>query len=202
MQLDALRGDPRLAADVDDNAVKGATILTRRQCAQDLFGAGAVDKVAAALPERSRDAWTKPRFAAAWVPMPQLVDIDAAIIGELLGGDPARLREVAQHSAKLELNALYRFLLKLGSPGFVVKRLSVAFSTKVRRGRVVDEALVDKGARMVLHDAALPRYYCEHAVPSWGVAAVELTGATGVVSTKEKCRHRGDDVCAWTIRWT
>jgi hypothetical protein len=199
--LDPVVGDPRLRAQMHDNAVKGATILTRRQCVDDLFGADAAQKIADALPAATRDVWTKPRLANAWVPMAQLVDVDGAIIGQLLGGDPSRIRELAKHSANLELNALYKFLLRLGSPDFVVKRLSVAFSTKVQKGTLTHHAGDGTRARLVLSDVVLPRYYCEHAMPCWGETAVALTGAKQVVGTKDKCRHDGHDVCAWTIAW-
>jgi len=199
---EGMRGAPHLRAAIEDNAVKGATVLTRRQCVAEMFGPDAPAKVADALPASSRDAWTKPHLASAWLPMAQLIDVDTAIVTSLLGGNIPRIREVAIHSANLELNALYKFLMRLGSPDFVVKRLSVAYSTKIQKGRLVHHAGDGTKNRLELHDVVLPKYLCEHAMPQWGQTAVELTGAKGVTATKNACRHDGKPTCAWTISWT
>ncbi|MEW5848783.1 MAG: hypothetical protein AB2A00_08210 [Myxococcota bacterium] len=199
--LDPIMGNPALGAQVLDNEMKGATILTRARCVEDMLGKAALEKVAAALPPDVVDVWRKPPLATSWIPIRQLVEVDRAIITALYGGDVSRIRDLALRGAQYELNAIYRFLLKLGSPGFVMKRLSVAFSAKVKRGVLAEVKSEPNTVTLALREAVLPLYFCEHTMNTWAATAVELTGAKDVKVQQLECRHRGGAACTWVTTW-
>lgn len=198
---DLVYGAPAMRADVLKTEVKAVALESRRRAVLARFGEEGVARVAETLPDEPRRLWSGAAFTSSWLPIAPQLEVDRAILRVLCGDDLERLVTIVTEAAESELHLLYRFLLKLGSPGFLLKRIGVAFETKVRPGSM---RFVEGGERFgmsEIHDVVLPPYVCARTAPAWAARALELTGARDVETVHTAFRHRGDPCCRYETRW-
>lgn len=198
---DLIYGAPPLRDEVGRCEVKAVTLESRRRTVQARFGDEGVAKVAAALSGEPLRLWTSPLFTSAWLPIAPQLEVDRAIIEQLCDGDLDRMVALVTEAAESELHLVYRFLLKLGSPAFLLKRMGVAFETKVRPGKMRVLEIGERFGVSEITDVVLPPYVCGRTAPGWAARALELSGARGVESVQVACRHRGDPTCRYETRW-
>ena len=118
-----------------------------------------------------------------------------------------KLREGLKYSDGTEVKAsdfenTMKRLLKLGSPTFLLKRIGVAFETKVRPGKMLLVESRERFGVSEIHGVVLPPYVCARTAPAWAARALEMSGARDVETVHVACRHRGDDCCRYETRWS
>lgn len=198
---DAIWGDPALRDEVNRGEVKAGVIDTRRNAIDALYGVGAFEKAIPHMPAEVARVAKNPPYYMAWMSFETLGAIDSALITHVLGGDTAKMRAVVAEGARLELNVLYKFLLKLGSPGFVLKRLGVVFSSKARPGLLKEEHIGANDATMTMTQMVLPYYYYAHVLPAWAETALALSGAKRPEVLMQACPHWGDTMAKYHVAW-
>lgn len=181
--------------------MKAGVIATRRQVIEKRYGERGVQAVGAALGAEDRAMFLSPPFVAAWVSLEILGRIDEAIIRTHLGSDPARTAGIADEAAMYELNAVYTFLLKLGSPEWVLKRIGTVFGSKARPGVLRETKTANKQTWLELSGMVMPFYYVAYVMPAWATRAVALTGGKDCRVELLECQHWGDPRTAWRVDW-
>jgi hypothetical protein len=117
-------------------------------------------------------------------------------------GDVSKMKHFGWAVAKYDLSTLYKVLFKLGSPGFIIKRVGVVYGTYVRGGgELTGEDAGNKSANVTFIKGVLPRYFCTYGVPGWFSAALELSGGTRVDVRETECVHAGGTRCRWHATW-
>lgn len=199
--FDPVLGDLSLLPTILDNEVKALGFEGRVRYLTQRLGRTGFQDFTARLSEDARRSLLAPPLASAWVPFGPMLEVDRAIIRELMGGDPAQFKTMAMDVARADVASVYQFVLRLAGPALVLKRLSVTYSARVRPGSLVAEQLTDKSAVGRLVGGVVPWYTCEYNVAGWIAVGLEMCGAKDVEVRQTHCRHRGDEGCRWTVRW-
>lgn len=199
-KIDPFLGSEALFPVLWDNKAKAGVVEGRKNAVAKLWGPKAVHDVTERLPERLHPLWLRP-VTSQWVPMKDAVDIDVVIVDHFLQSSPEAFLAVTNAAAEADLNLVYRFILRMKDPAFVLKRIGVAFSTKIQRGRIEVKEVGVKQMSIELHDVVMPLYACGHTMAGWAAKAALLTGAARCDIPKLQCRHKGDPICSWRATW-
>lgn len=181
--------------------VKAGVPDTRRRVIEQRYGQRGVDAVAALLNAEDRALFLTPPLVTTWVSLDKLARIDEAIVRAHLGGDASRMGAVADEAASFELHVIYTYLLKLGSPEWVLKRLGTVFGAKARPGVLRETSTGNKQSWLELVGMVMPHYYLAHVMPSWAMRAVLLTGGKDPRVELIESPHFGDRRAYWHVEW-
>lgn len=199
--IDQVWGDPSLRAEIARAEVKASVIDTRRRVVEERYGKRGVEAVASALGPELGPMFITPPFISTWHSLDKLAHVDAAIISTHLGGDASRFSLIADEAAMFELNAVYTFLLKLGSPEWVLKRIGSVFSAKARPGVMREVETGPKKVWLEMTGMVMPYYYLAFVLPTWAQRAVKLTGGRDPQVEMLECPHWGDRRTFWRVDW-
>jgi hypothetical protein len=192
------RADKRAWADYQ---VKGNLLAARPRYVRERWGDDAVRDVASRLDASIRPLFDGTILPFYWYPFAPLATIDNVIINGPMAGDAAQMKDFGATVARYDLSTLYKMLFKLGTPGFVIRRVGVVYKTYIKGGGIAAADVSDGDARIRLTEGNLPRYFCEHGVPGWFTAALELSGGKEVDVRETECIHTGSRACTWHARW-
>jgi hypothetical protein len=181
--------------------VKGNLLAARPRYVRDKWGEGGYADVAARLTGDAKAAFTGNALPFAWYAFPTLAEIDRAILLGPMGGDLKHMKHFGSTIARYDLSTIYKVLLKVGSPAFLLKRVSVVYSTYVRGGAITAASVTQGHARLAMSDGDFPLYFCDQGVPGWFTAAIELSGGKDIHVAQVDCVHRGAKSCAWEASW-
>ena len=135
-----------------------------------------------------------------WYEFADLIAVDRAIVRVYGGGDDSVLREVGAHSARLNLNGVYKVYRRDSIHEFLETgaRLHSKFQD------FGDAAYVKSGpsAGAMVH-RGYPSYsplYCQSALGYYR-ESIKLHGAQNIVVDETSCQCLGAESCAFALRW-
>ena len=114
------------------------------------------------------------------------------------------MTELCRYIAQKDVLALYKMLLKVGSPALIMRQTGSIWSRYFDTGRFEAVETGPRQWRLQLdapqsEDSAPSFYTCE-GVRAWLTAAVQLTRATLTI-TEAHCRFQGAPVCVFQASW-
>ena len=199
--FDPLLGDPRLLGEIERLEVKGVGFEGRARVIRQHFGDDGLVTLADTLQPATRKLLLEPPLASSWAPFAAMMEIEVAMIHELYAGDPSQHAAISANVARDDLPSLYKFVIRLGGPKKVLKRLAVAFASRVRPGSMDSELIGPREGAATIHDCVLPFYFCEHGLPAWATVAMTLAGERDPVVEQVACRHFGAPACRYRVAW-
>lgn len=112
---------------------------------------------------------------------------------------------LATHVASRDINGIFRFLLKMGSPSFVMSKSSALWNRYFDAGRLTPTELGPGNWQATLsaptrEDEGAGKLTCTAGVPFWMAEALRLTGTRARV-THEECRFGAKSRCLFRARW-
>src|SRR5258708_24600161 len=180
--------------------VKGNLLAARSRYVRDTWGDPGLADVRARLDPELRSTFEGSILPFAWYPFATMTAIDRAIVAGPMGGQVAPMKRFGSTIARYDLPTIYKVLFKLGSPGFILGRAGIVYSTYVRGGAVRAPSVEKGRAGIALAEGDLPYYFCDQGVAGWFTAAIELSGGKDVSVTHVQCVHRRDARCEWLCR--
>jgi hypothetical protein len=119
---------------------------------------------------------------------------------------PLAAYSLARFIAEEDLNFVFRMLLKVGSPEFVLKRSPWIYK---RYFDVGDVTVAEEGPRQWKLTLAAPlaeeegpcQVVCQYGVTGWVVEALLRTGARDAKVTQAACRFDGAERCEFSAIW-
>ncbi|MGH7436180.1 MAG: hypothetical protein ACRENE_10950 [Polyangiaceae bacterium] len=181
--------------------IKGNLLAARARYIRETWGEDAVAEVASRLTPDLRAVFDAPLLPFAWYPLSAMTAIDRFVVDGPMKGQVAQMKHFGSTIARYDLPTLYKVLFKLGSPSFILGRMGTVYTTYVRGGAMRTVAAEKGSARVALVEGDLPYYFCDQGASGWIVAAIELSGGTGVDAVHDRCVHRGDARCEWRCAW-
>ena len=166
-------------------------------------GEGAIKQVLARLPEQDLQllAGTKKLSSKAWVPFGLQGRLLAAIDEAMGRGDHAKLFEVGSFMAQRDIPRVFRPLLKLGNPGWILEVSTRMWRFYHSSGRwEIQRTPVTVLATLHDHPAA-HEAFCATFV-GWLTNAVQMSGGYDVMVDHPVCHARGAPNCVFTVRWS
>lgn len=183
-------------------SVKGNLVAARAAYVRTTWGEDGTRAVLERLEGEPRRVFESEVLPFQWFGFDLLATIDASIIHGPMREDVSLMKQFGNEIARADLSTLYKMLLKLGTPSFVIKRSGVVYSTYVRGGSMAASDVGPKHARISMLEGNLPMYFCSYGIPGWFSAALELSGGKSVNVRQTDCVHRGSRRCEWSATWS
>jgi hypothetical protein len=181
--------------------IKGSGFAPTLEHIQTVYGEARLEQVLARLPGDGRQTLLN-ALASGWYPVELVGEFMAAIHAELSSEDPQIIRHISRESAKATFGRIYRLFIKMGTPGFIIRRVASVWRTIVSTGTL---AVVDQGDHhLVVRLTEFPYRnpdYCGERLTGWFCAPLELSGCEIIEAEHTACTSRGDPHCEWRFRW-
>lgn len=121
------------------------------------------------------------------------------------GGSPdEEMRRVAAYIADRDLNSVYKMVLRLGSPEFLLKRTDSLWSRYFDLGKFGSEEIREKRWRLWLDcprgEDVPDRFTCDPGVCAWIEMGLRNTGVAGSLVHTE-CRFQNGSRCEYVASW-
>lgn len=154
------------------------------------------------LPEQDLEilAGKKKLSSKAWVPFELQGRLLQAIDDVMGQGDHAKLFEVGAFMSGRDIPRVFRPLLKVGNPGWILEVSTRMWRFYHSSGRwEIQRTPVTVLATLHDHEAS-HEAFCATFV-GWMTAAVEMSGGHDVMVDHPVCQARGAPNCVFTVRW-
>jgi hypothetical protein len=197
---DAFWGESARMSDLESTTCKGNWVAARHHYVSERWGQPGMRAVAERLEPRFREAFLSPPLPFVWKPLAYVAHIDHGIFSGPMERDLGQMRAFGEFISRHDLNALYRMFFKVGTPSFILKRANVIFCQYIRGG-TLEPTVGSTSATIAMHDIVLPYYLCEHGIPGWLQAAMQVAGARDATVQQSRCAHRGDSHCVLEVEW-
>jgi hypothetical protein len=162
-------------------------------------------ELVSALEERDRSVLDGMMLVGGWYP----VGVWNRLLEKYLAGVRApstEMAEIARYVADHDLNTLYKALLRMGSPAFVLARSDAIWRRYFDVGTFGHSELGPREWSLWLEapahsDQGPDVWTCNEGVSNWLTHALRLTGAKTGVVTHVRCRFQGAPRCEYQARW-
>ncbi len=181
--------------------VKGSGIAPTMKYVREQYGDDVAERVFAALPPDVRQALRSP-LASRWYPVEHVGELLEALRAHIDGNDPEILFAISRESAKNAFSMIYRVFFKLGSPAFIIGRVSSVWHTLCSKGELNVVEKDDKRIVVRLTDFPYDNPdYCGVRLRGWFHAALEVSGCDITRSEHTTCACKGAPHCEWVFEW-
>jgi len=178
---------------------KGISATNMREFVQERFGGNAWDEFSAQLADEDRDALTG-LTAIQWFDLElyaRMLNTMDTVFGD---GDLAVVRDFGRWGAERDLKSLFRILLRVVSPAYLLKKTTQVWTRYHDSGTWQMEA-VPGGAHGRLDGlGVVDRALCAE-LTAYLPRLVELVGGQNVSCKHPACRADGAPACEYAAEW-
>jgi hypothetical protein len=184
---------------------KGSILVHLRSYAQSNYSEGAWDEVITEASPEHRAILQGIIIAGGWYP----VEVWNHALGVLLPRHRGvsidhEMRKIAAHIADKDLNSVYKMILRLGSPEFLLRRTDSLWGRYFDSGKLTHEEVGLRRFKLFLDAPATTdapdRLTCDPGVCAWIEMGMKNTGVEGQVKHLE-CRFTNGSRCEYVVTW-
>jgi len=161
--------------------VKGTAIVAIPKFIVKKFGKEGLDRWLAAINKEARKVYQGSILVGNWYPIKEIMIEPTQKMCDLFyQGDVKGAREGGRYSAELALQGVYRIFVKVGSPEFLIRRASNAFTSYYHPSEIKVMAQEDK--KGIMHITKFPEasHLVENRIAGWIEGALEISGCKNV----------------------
>jgi hypothetical protein len=182
--------------EVKGTAVRSTPLFVRKQFGQRF------DEWIGSLSDKSAEIMKSKVETDLWYPLQEaFVEPTSNICDLFYGGDQRGAWELGRFSADYALWGLYRLFVRIGSPGYMIKRASTIFSTYYRPSQMIATETHYKSAVIHITLFPEPEELVELRIGGWMERALEISGCSGVQMKITRSLTRGDDLTEFVGEW-
>jgi hypothetical protein len=179
---------------------KGLVLLNARDFCVERFGIDGWSHVVDALATEERDV-VDAAVHVGWYDIALYDHVHEAIDSELGRGDGVLMRSLGHWCAERDLTTVHRMFMRLLSPSFLLKKYGDYWKRYQDSG---EWNVVREDERRIR--ATLSRWGSVSEPTCIRLGAyiekmLELSGGRGALTTRPKCRSRGDAACEYVVEW-
>ena len=179
---------------------RGRLVAARRRYVVERAGESALGDIAQGLSAEASKLLLDPPLAFSWQPVRPLVEIDLAILDRLMLGSLSSMKQFGGDIARHDLPVVFKPLLRLAKPEFLVSKTHFLLQSYFRPGGVKVVELGARRATVQMQDLLVPHYLCI-GIAGWMRSALQLTGSKHATVLHKACIHKGDPFCVNVITW-
>jgi len=159
--------------------IKGRVLLDTMDAVKKRSGEQELSKVVRSLSGQSRKVFESPILFSEWYPLDAFAEFLEADVRETANGDRQVLAKRSEKVIEAQLRGVYKIFVKLGSPKFVITRISAVHQTYFRGVKITPEV---EGHRATVKYAGFQKEHniIEHAIIGFFRKALEISGANRV----------------------
>jgi hypothetical protein len=156
--------------------IKGRVLLDTLAAVKERAGEQEVSKIIKSLSDESRRVFESPILFSHWYPLDAFVEFLEVDVRETASGDREILAKRSEKVIESQLRGVYRIFVKLGSPKFVITRISAVHETYFQGVKIVP---VVEGYRATVRYFGFRREHniMEYAIIGFFRKALEISGA-------------------------
>jgi hypothetical protein len=193
-----------LAPDVSADSVpqiKGSVLLDTITAIKSRAGDAELAKITEHLNGETRKIFTGQIYVSNWYPLDAFVEFLEMDIRETAAGDRQVLTKRSEKVIERQLRGIYKIFVKLGSPGFVINRISAVHSTYFKGIGIIPEI---ESHRATIKYVGFQKHHemMEYAILGFFRKALEISGAKHVTLKFTKPISQGGPYSELTITWT
>lgn len=183
--------------------IKGAAVMSMRDFIRHKFGENCFQSWVEGLSTEARSIYSGPILPTAWYPARTALFEPGEKLVETLGnGDKNITRDAGRYSAELALTGIYKLLIKIGSPEFLIKKASSIMTTYYKSGAAMSaQSIGVKRVSSKITEFADPHYVAENRIMGWTERAMELSGAKEIKVELTKTMTAGDPYTEFITTW-
>jgi hypothetical protein len=146
-------------------------------------------------------------LAGGWYPIGVVNRIVAAYCENHHAQSPDdEMKRLSAYIADTDLGGVYKMVLRLGSPDFLVKRTPSLWNRYFDVGDLTPSQVGSREWRlrlvMPLEDERAPnRFFCGPGCPAWIEMGLKLTGAERARVEHVECRFENREACVYRVTW-
>ena len=160
--------------------IKGSAVLDSVRAIKARSGEDGYQEIVDTLDEQARTLFRSPILPTAWFPLDAFARFLEADIRESAGGNEQVLVKRSEGIIEGQLRGIYKLFIRLGSPEFVLKRLSV-IHTAYFNGVAVDLTSLAPGRAVIRYTGFEPQHrIMGHTLIGFFRKALEISGAKDV----------------------
>ena len=179
---------------------KGISFLHVRHYAERRFGAAGWSKVLAELDAADR-ATISATVAVGWYDLALYVRLLNALERAHGDGSFQLVADSGAYQAERDLNVVFRMLLRLGTPAYVVSKTAEYWNRMQTTGKWTLERPTPNSVNGWLADwGVVDAALCAELV-AYIRRLIELVGGKDVVVAHPECRLKGHRACLFTLTW-
>lgn len=185
---------------------KGSLLIHMRRYVAEKGGERAWSEVVDRVSAADREVLNGVVLAGSWYPIGV---VNRALVAYLerdrLGADD-EMRRLSAFIADNDLGTVYKMVLRLGSPEFLLRRTDSLWNRYFDVGKLTPEERGSRQFHLTLtmptgEDAAPNQYFCGPGCPSWIEMGMRLTGATKAQVRHVDCRYDNGRHCKYVATW-
>lgn len=115
--------------------------------------------------------------------------------------DLKMVRDIADYSAEMELQGIYRFFISLTSPSFIMNKTARLYSQYMEPGTVTTQWLGEKKCHHDVSNYPDPPEHHETVFLSFIKRGLEISGARNVRCSHPACVLKSGPVCRYLMEW-
>lgn len=185
---------------------KGSVLIHLREFAEQKHGGRAWEAVMSALPEDDRAVFDGIIIVGGWYPVRTWNRALGEFLSNRFADADQGMRELAAFIADRDLNTLYKMILRMGTPEFLLRRTESLWGRYFDMGSFAAQEIGPK--RWQLHldaprglEAAPDRLTCGPGVSAWIEMGLHQTGAKSASVREVKCRLSNAQRCEYEVQW-
>ena len=119
--------------------IKGRVVLDTLAAVRKRVGEQELSRIIKSLSNESRKVFESPILFSEWYPLDAFAEFLEVDIRETANGDREVLAKRSERVVESQLRGVYRIFVKLGSPRFVITRISAVHETYFRGVKIIQE---------------------------------------------------------------
>lgn len=187
-------------------SVKGGVLRHAAGYLQDRCDEGVWEDVLERLPEADQEILDGLVLTGGWYPLGTWNRLIRTWCEEHVTNSYDALLDLARYMADHDLNVIFKALLRIGTPGYVLRQAPSLWGRYYSVGEI---SVREEGERLyrvrmtapVDEDHGPNRFVCTEGTIGWMTTALELTGAKHADVRHVRCRHAGAPACEYEVRW-
>jgi hypothetical protein len=166
---------------------KGSVLLHLKDFVHKFHGASTWQGLLLDMPTRERGIIGGIVLAGAWYPVEVWNEVLDLFLPQCYASPEDGMVKLAGYIAENDLNTVYKMILKMGTPEFLMKRTSSLWSRYFDKGRLSSEEVAPRRWKLQLDlpdtSGAVPSYFtCGPGVAAWITNGLQTTGVDGKVT--------------------
>jgi hypothetical protein len=185
---------------------KGSLLIHMRDYVRKTRGEAAWATVLDRVDAQDRDVLRDVILAGGWYPIGVVNRALSVVLGDAGGNGDEEMKKIAAYIADSDLGSVYKMVLRMGSPEFLVARTGSLWNRYFDVGKLTPSEVGPKSWRLKLlmptgDDLAPNYYFCGPGCPAWIEMALKLTGARSASVRHVDCRIQNGTSCTYTVTW-
>lgn len=182
-------------------SIKGSAVLDSVRGIRQRFGEEKYQRILAALDDEARRLVEDTLVPTSWYPLDPFLRVLDATLREVADGDENALVQWTETIIERQLRGIYRLFVKLGSPEFVLKRISI-IHMNYYNGVHLETPSMAPGRAVLRYTGFEPRHrLMGHSIIGFFRKALEISGAKDVLARFQVPIEAGRGFAELVVTW-